>query len=108
MLFYACFRIEYRMIKLRASIGEYYTVKEGDDVESISRAANASGAALRKLNGLGADEEPKTGIILRLPPGGDFYTVQPGDDIVTLCGSAERFEALNGTKTIFPGMKVRI
>lgn len=96
------------MIKLRAAIGEYYTVKEGDDVESISRAANASGAALRKLNGLAEGEEPRAGIILRLPPEGDLYTVQPGDDIETLCGSAERFEALNGTKIIFPGMKVRI
>lgn len=96
------------MIKLQVFIGEYYTVKAGDRAESIARAANVSPLALRKENGLDGAEQPKEGVILRLPPGGNPYTVQPGDDIVTLCGSEERFERLNGTKMIFPGMKVRI
>lgn len=108
MLFYDCFRIEYRMIKLQALVRDFYTVKEGDSAESIARAANVSPLALKKLNGIGEEEEVREGVILQLPPSGNLYTVQPGDDAVTLCGSVERFESLNGTRNIFPGMKARI
>lgn len=93
------------MLKLKTQVGKYYLVKRGDSVESISRAANVSPLALQKRNGL---EILREGMILILPPQGNLYTVQPGDDIITLCGSKERFEELNGTNVIYPGMKVRI
>ena len=108
MLFYADGRIYYNMLKLQVLLREYYVVKNGDTVESICRAANISPVALFKCNGFSSEKELCTGIILKLPPGGNLYTVQPGDSMETICGSKARFEQLNGTDVFYPGMKVRI
>jgi hypothetical protein len=91
------------MLELKADVGEYYLVKKGDSAESIARAANVSALALVKKNG-----EIEEGRIVELPPQGNLYTVQPNDDVISLCGSKERFEELNGTDVLYPGMVVRI
>jgi hypothetical protein len=91
------------MLELKADVGKYYLVKKGDSAESIARAANVSALALVKKNG-----EIAEGRIVELPPQGNLYTVQPNDDVISLCGSKERFEELNGTDVLYPGMVVRI
>jgi murein DD-endopeptidase MepM/ murein hydrolase activator NlpD len=91
------------MLELKADVGKYYLVKKGDSAESIARAANVSALALVKKNG-----EIEEGRIVELPPQGNLYTVQPNDDVISLCGSKERFEELNGTDVLYPGMVVRI
>lgn len=96
------------MIKLKAEVSDFYLMKEGDNLKSVARAANVSERALAQKNGLAEGEEPAAGSVLFLPPSGNLYTVRTGDDPVTLCGSLERFESLNGTGEFFPGMKVRI
>lgn len=95
-------------MKLKADRRDFYLVKEGDTLQSICEAAEVSPVALCKLNGIPIKNGIKIGMILGMPPYGNRYTVQTGDDIVTLCGSLERFEQLNGTKVIFPSMKIRI
>lgn len=93
------------MLQLKPLTLSYYVVKEGDTIGRISLSANVSPVALKKLNGI---DRLYGGEILLLPPSGNLYTVQPGDDVLTLCGSRERFEALNGTDVFYPGMKIRI
>lgn len=93
-------------MQLKPLVRSYYVVKEGDTVGRIALAANVSPIALKKLNGI--DDRLYVGELLFLPPSGNLYTVQPGDDPVTLCGSVERFVALNGVDVLYPGMKVRI
>ncbi len=53
--------------------------------------------------------EPHAGQILRIPSmQGNAYTVREGDTKALLCGSEQRFEALNGTSVFYVGMSVRI
>ncbi len=96
------------MLKLRVLSTDVCVAREGDDVESICRAANVSPVAFCRLNGLTSFSDLRAGMLLALPPAGNLYTVRPGDSAVSLCGSRERFEALNGTSVFYPGMKVRI
>lgn len=87
---------------------EYYTVKEGDTLQSICSAANVSPLALCACNRLSSEKELIVGMVILLPTSGNLYTVQPGDSVENLCGSKERFKELNGTDVFYPGMKVRI
>ncbi len=53
--------------------------------------------------------EPHEGQILYLPPAnGNLYTAQAGDNEELLCGSKENYEQKNGTKILYPEMKVWI
>lgn len=96
------------MLKLKVLCKEYYQVKEGDTLESICRAFNVSAIALCKKNGISSEKDLLKGMLIFLPPSGNLYTVQSGDSIENLCGSKERYIALNGTSVFYPGMKVRI
>lgn len=91
-------------MRLKKEIGEYYIVREGDDVSSVCRAADVSERAFVKKNGTELCE----GQLVFLPPRGNLYTVRAGDSAEKLCGSRERFEELNGTGEIYIGRKVRI
>ncbi len=96
------------MQKLQVLSTDVIVVGTGDTEEDICRAANVSPVALRKCNRLSSSAPLYAGMLLVLPPSGNLYTVQPGDDMITLCGSKERFEALNGTLDFYPGRKIRI
>ena len=86
---------------------KFYKVKMGQTVAQIADYFCISPRVLVKENGL--QGEPHTGQILRIPPlKGNAYTVREGDDKALLCGSEERFEALNGTTVFYIGMCVRI
>lgn len=98
--------IDYNMLQLKMKERTYYVAQEGDTIGRIALEANVSPVALKKRNGI--EGELCGGELLVLPPSGNLYTVCPGDDPVTLCGSVERFVALNGTDILYPGMKVRI
>ena len=95
-------------MKLHTLRRDFYLTKKGDSLQSVCAAANVSERAVVKKNGLKSGEPLEEGIILLLPPAGNLYTVQAGDDVITLCGSKERFEELNGKTDLFPGEKVRM
>jgi membrane peptidoglycan carboxypeptidase len=44
-----------------------YTVQEGDTVASIAKAFNVSEQSIRDANGLGPNQEPKPGDVLKIP-----------------------------------------
>ena len=86
---------------------KFYKVKEGQTAVQIAEYFRVSPHVLIKENGLKG--EPFAGQILRISSlKGDAYTVREGDDKALLCGSEERFEALNGTTAFYIGMRVRI
>ena len=86
---------------------KYYKVKEGQTLEGIAAFFCVSPWLLARENGL--KSEPRAGQILRIPSmQGNAYTVREGDTKALLCGSDERFEALNGTSVFYVGMSVRI
>lgn len=93
------------MLKIKRT--KFYKVKAGQSLEEIAAAFSLSPWLLIKENGL--TEQPYDGQILRIPSAiGNEYTVQAGDSKTLLCGSAERYESLNGTDIFYVGMKIRI
>ena len=84
---------------------KYYKVKAGQSLRAIAEYFSLSPFLLAKENGL--REEPKEGMILKIPAvRGDFYTVREGDTKRLLCGSEEAYERKNGTAVFYIGMRV--
>jgi hypothetical protein len=71
----------------------------------LAKAFSVSEGRLVELNGL--KEEIFAGQIIKIPiECGNSYIVQEGDTKELLCGSKERFCALNGTDDFYIGMRV--
>ena len=84
-----------------------YKVKHGQTLEEIAAYFCVAPRLLGWENGLKA--QPYAGQILAVPTQkGNAYIVKEGDSKALLCGSEERFEALNGTSDFYVGMRVRI
>lgn len=93
------------MLKLRAK--KLHRVLEGQTLEQIAATYKIPARLLVKENGLTG--EVYEGQILFLPERkGDLYTVQAGDDKRLLCGTEKNYENKNGTKILYPEMKVWI
>ncbi len=74
-------------------------------MEQIAIYFSISPYLLARRNGLTAPLY--AGQILEIPAErGNTYVVREGDTKVLLCGSEERFFALNGTHLFFVGMRV--
>jgi LysM repeat protein len=85
----------------------YYKVKTGQTLGMLAKAFCVSEGRLVELNHL--TEELFAGQILKIPTErGNSYVVQEGDTKELLCGSKERFCALNGTDHFYIGMRVII
>ncbi len=92
---------------LRIIENHYYRLKTGDTLSLVAKAYKIPECALIGLNGL--TEEPWAGYLLKLPSKEySLYTVQAGDSKKNLCGSEERYRALNFTDEFFIGMKILI
>lgn len=90
---------------LRLEIPKYYKVKKGQTIEEIAKAFQLSAYLLVKENAL--KSEPFAGQMLKIPTQrGNVYTAKAGDNKALLCGSAERYEKVNGTDILYIGMRV--
>lgn len=90
---------------LRLEIPRYYKVKKGQTIEEIAKAFQLSAYLLVKENAL--KSEPFAGQMLKIPTQrGNVYTAKAGDNKALLCGSAERYEKVNGTDILYIGMRV--
>lgn len=84
---------------------KYLRVKRGQRIGDIARAYGIPACVLSKENAL--QGEVYAGQVLSLGiKRHDLYTVKGGESKSLLCGSPERFEALNATKRIYPGQTV--
>ncbi len=93
------------MLKLREK--KLHRVLAGQTLEQIALTYRLPVRLLVKENRLTC--EAYEGQILVLPERkGDLYTVQAGDGKKLLCGSEENYERKNGTKILYPEMKVWI
>ena len=91
------------MLKLEEK--KLHIVKRGQTLSEVARAYQIPEFALAKENGLTG--ELYAGQVLILPEKkGNYYTAQAGDDYALLCGSKENYEQKNGTKILYPQMKV--
>ena len=91
------------MLKLEEK--KLHIVKRGQTLSGVARVYQIPEFALVKENELMG--ELYAGQVLILPEKqGDYYTVQAGDDYALLCGSKENYERKNGTKILYPQMKV--
>ncbi len=92
---------------LKTETRKYYQVKRGQSLGEIAEYFSVSPYLLARENGL--QSPPEAGRILQIPTlKGNLYTVREGDTKELLCGSAERYERLNGTKLFYIGMRVII
>ena len=90
---------------LRLEIPRYYKVKKGQTIEEIAKVFQLSAYLLVKENAL--KSEPFAGQMLKIPTQrGNVYTAKAGDNKALLCGSAERYEKVNGTDILYIGMRV--
>jgi hypothetical protein len=97
----------YDIVMLKLERKKFHKVTVGQTLEEISEVYKIPARLLVKANGL--KDEPYAGQILYLPPtDGNFYTAQAGDTKALLCGSSENYEKKNGTRLLYPGMKVWI
>lgn len=86
-------------------IPKYYKVKQGQTIAEIAAAFGVSAFLLVKENAL--KREPHAGQMLKIPARrGNAYTVKAGEDKTLLCGSEENYEARNGTRAFYIGMRV--
>ena len=93
------------MLKLKRK--KFHRVVFGQTLEQIASVYKIPVRVLVKENSLLS--EPHEGQILYLPPAnGNLYTAQAGDGKSLLCGSKEAYEQKNGTKILYPEMKVWI
>lgn len=93
------------MLKLKRK--KFHKVVAMQTLEQIASVYKIPVRVLVKENQLSS--EPHEGQILYLPPtNGNLYTAQAGDDKELLCGSKENYERKNGTKILYPEMKVWI
>lgn len=93
------------MEKLKVEKVEYYRVESGQTLKEIATAFSVSERAIVVENGLTCP--PKCGQIIKIPDKkGNAYTVKIGEDKTLLCGSDESYEKKNGTKILYPGMRV--
>ena len=90
---------------LKVQRKKFHKVLANQTLEEIAKFYHIPPRLLVKLNGL--KEEVCAGQILYLPyANGDLYTAQAGDSKTLLCGSKENYEQKNGTKILYPEMKV--
>ena len=90
---------------LQSVIPKFYKVKCGQKLEEIARAFSLTPALLIKENRL--TQEVHDGQILKIPTvRGNLYVAKAGEGKSLLCGSEENFEKRNGTKLLYPGMRV--
>ena len=93
------------MLKLREK--KLHRVAAGQTLEKIAEIYKIPVRLLVKENGL--TKEVYSGQILILPERtGNLYTVQAGDGKKLLCGSEENYEKRNGSKILYPELKVWI
>ncbi len=93
------------MERLKREKSSYHTVRSGQTLKQIAEFFCVSERTLIAENGL--SQPPTAGQILLIPKeSGNSYTVNLGDDKTLLCGSDEAYERKNGTKIIYPGMRV--
>ena len=91
------------MLKLEEK--KLHIVKRGQTLSGVARVYQIPEFALAKENELTG--ELYAGQVLILPEKqGNYYTAQAGDDYALLCGSKENYEQKNGTKILYPQMKV--
>ena len=83
----------------------YHIVRRGQTLKEIAEFFCVGERALILENQL--TQPPQAGQILAIPQeSGDIYTVHIGENKALLCGSEEAYERKNGTKIIYPGMRV--
>ena len=93
------------MEKLKVEKVEYHRVEKGQTLKEIATAFSVSERAIVAENGLTC--APKFGQIIKIPDKkGNAYTVKIGENKSLLCGSDESYEKKNGTKILYPGMRV--
>lgn len=93
------------MERLERERSVYHTVRQGQSLKAIAEFFCVSERAIITANGLA--QEPKIGQILIIPKEcGNGYIVKDGDNKTLLCGSDNAYERKNGTKIIYPGMRV--
>lgn len=91
------------MLKLEEK--KLHIVKRGQTLSGVARVYQIPEFALVKENELTG--ELYAGQVLILPEKqGNYYTAQAGDDYALLCGSKENYERKNGTKILYPQMKI--
>jgi len=81
-----------------------YTVKNGDSLFSVASKFGVSIAALKHVNGLGAEElSPGQNITIPDQPSGDWYTVENGDSLYYIASkydvSVEALQKFNGLQS---------
>ncbi len=85
----------------------YYRVKKGENAENVCREFSVPPCLFTAENGL--EEGVGEGQIVLIPENKyHLYTVRGGDSKAALCGSEERYEAINGTSAFYVGMKIFI
>ena len=91
-------------MKLSLRLVKFYRVKRGQTLSKIASVFCVSPVLLAKENGITG--ELSGGEVLYLPPRGNVYTVRGGESKTLLCGSPQRFCALNGTSGFYPAQKI--
>ena len=95
--------IYFDMLKMKNV--KYYKVQAGQTLREIADAFCVAERTLAKENGLTG--EPPVGCVLAIPnERGNVYIARAGDTPALLCGSEENFVRKNGTKVLYPGMRV--
>ena len=90
---------------LRLEIGKFYQVKDGQTLKQIAKTFCVAEGLLVKENNLTG--EPYAGQIISIPnERGNAYTAKDGESKALLCGSEENYEKKNGTRVLYPGMRV--
>ena len=93
------------MERLKREKTSYHLVRQGQTLRQIAEFFCVSEGALIRQNAL--TQEPTVGQILKIPSeSGNHYIVGIEDNKTLLCGSEEAYERKNGTKIIYPGMRV--
>ena len=104
IFFHAC-AYDKTMKKLETVQRDRYVVKRGQTAAAIAEYFQLPVTLLIKENAL--TEEPNEGQVLKIPQArGNLYVAQAGDGKKLLCGSAENYEARNGTPVLHAGMKI--
>ena len=93
------------MERLQKEKVSYHVVRKNQTLKDIAEFFCVSERSIILENGL--TEQPKTGQILSIPKEcGNSYIACLGDSKTLLCGSEAAYEKKNGTKILYPGMRV--
>lgn len=92
-------------MELQLCVGRFYRVKKGQTIETVARALQIPPRVLAVANGLKG--ELSAGQVIELPPKErNLYTVRGGESASLLCGSAQAFQARNGTALLYPMQQI--